>query len=180
MLKTVPKSIHSPLIQPTGTQDRTVADWVIPISTLINQNEKLIITYEPGAFISVENDSSKMVNKQYQRLKTEDSGIIKGTDLTSTQNYIVQLLNDQNQVLRELVNQPEYTFDRLSAGNYKVRLIIDKNNNGKLDVGNITNRIPAETVIFYTDPLNQARTIGVKKNWEVDGINISHTVNNPE
>ena len=161
-------------------QDRTVADWVIPISTLINQNEKLTITYEPGAFISVENDSSKMVNKQYQRLKTEDSGIIKGKISTDAENYIVQLLNNQNQVLHELVNQPEYTFDGLSAGNYKVRLIIDKNNNGKLDVGNITNRTPAETVIFYTDPLNQARTIGVKKNWEVDGINISHTVNNPE
>ena len=159
-------------------QDRTEAIWQVPLSTLIKTDEKINIKFERGAFISIESDSSQVINKPYQRLKAEDSGLIQGSINTNALVFLVQLLNNQNEVISQLENKKQFRFKNLNAGNYKVRLIIDKNQNGKLDVGNITTRTAPEVVIFFIDPISQSKTIGVKKNWEVDGINITYNVNN--
>ena len=104
--------------------------------------------------------------------------MIEGTITTDAPNFIVQLLNNQGTVIREVFNIKSYQFNNLDAGNYKVRLIIDNNNNQKLDVGNILTRTNSEPIIFYSDPLSKSKTISVKKNWEIGDINISYAVNN--
>jgi len=162
----------------TWNTNKTEVSWSLKASNFIKPGEQFEAIFESGAFISIESDSSSAVQKRFQLAKSEDSGMIEGTITTDAPNFIVQLLNNQGTVIRELFNIKSYQFNNLDAGNYKVRLIIDNNNNQKLDVGNILTRTNSEPILFYSDPLSKSKTISVKKNWEIGDINISYAVNN--
>ncbi|KYG83676.1 Ig-like domain-containing protein [Roseivirga echinicomitans] len=162
----------------TWNSSKTEISWSLNASNFIKPGEQFKAIFESGAFISIESDTSSVIQKTFQVAKSEDSGIIEGTIATDAPNFILQLLNNQGKVIRELYNIKKYTFNNLDAGNYKVRMIVDTNNNKRLDVGNILTRTSSETIIFYTDPSSKSKNISVKKNWEIGDINISHTVNN--
>lgn len=159
-------------------QYRTSVEWNLITSDYISKGEKLNIEFKPNAFVSIENDSSQQIQKIFQQAKSEDSGLISGQINTRAQFFIVQLLNSQGKVLREIRNTINYNFNGLDAGNYQVRMVVDANNNGKLDIGNILQRTTPEEIVYYFDPLNSTKIISLKKNWEVGDININHTVNN--
>lgn len=164
----------------TWNTSKTEISWTLNASNYIEPGEQLQAIFEKGAFVSVEADTSSLIQKAFQVAKSEDSGLIQGTITTDAPHFIIQLLNNQGNVIRELYNIKNYTFNNLDAGNYKVRMIIDTNNNKRHDVGNILTRTPSESIIFYTDPISKSKTISVKKNWEIGDINISHTVNNKD
>ena len=50
----------------------------------------------------------------------------------------------------------------LLPGEYSFRIILDINNNGRWDVGNLKSRTQAEKINAYTKPTK------VRANWEID------------
>jgi uncharacterized protein (DUF2141 family) len=162
----------------TWNSSRTSVQWNLLTKDYITKGERLNIQFNKGTFISIENDTSARQQKTYQQAKSEDSGLISGTISINTPYFIIQLLGTTGKVLREVRNTKSYSFSGLDAGNYQVRLIIDTNNNGKLDIGNILNRTEPEEIAYYYDQLNNTKNITLKKNWEIGEINIEYTVNN--
>ena len=51
--------------------------------------------------------------------------------------------------MQNISNIKEYTFRYLQPNEYKIRVIIDENNNGKWDVGNFYKKTESEKIIFY-------------------------------
>jgi uncharacterized protein (DUF2141 family) len=101
------------------------------------------------------------------KLKTktpEDYGIIN-VDLYSNidTSFIIELLNEQGELIRTAKTPQEdlITFELLEPGNYLVRFILDKNNNGIWDTGNFLKRIQPETILFFKD-----RVIELRANWD--------------
>lgn len=79
-----------------------------------------------------------------------------------THPIIVQLTDDKGALYREIY-VPEakaLDFNFLEPGNYLIRLIIDKNANGKWDTGNYLSKIQPEKVIYYPT------VIEMRANWE--------------
>lgn len=79
-----------------------------------------------------------------------------------THPIIVQLTDDKGALYREIY-VPEakaLDFNFLEPGNYLIRLIIDKNANGKWDTGNYLSKIQPEKVIYYPS------VIEMRANWE--------------
>lgn len=79
-----------------------------------------------------------------------------------TYPIIVQLTDDKGALYREIY-VPEakaLDFNFLEPGNYLIRLIIDKNANGKWDTGNYLSKIQPEKVIYYPS------VIEMRANWE--------------
>jgi uncharacterized protein (DUF2141 family) len=79
-----------------------------------------------------------------------------------TYPIIVQLTDDKGELYREIY-VPETTdldFNTLEPGNYLIRIIIDKNANGKWDTGNYLRKIQPEKVIYYPT------AIEMRANWE--------------
>jgi len=111
-----------------------------------------------GAFISIEGDTSKIMDNVYSLKESRNFGIIKGKLNTQEENFLVQLIDKKGEVVEEKLNQKEYQFVDIPPGNYRVRIIIDENKNEMWDAGNILNWKGPERVIFYPD------TIPVKKN----------------
>jgi len=84
----------------------------------------------------------------------------------SKNQYLLQLLNPTFELVAErVVNESgTYTFNHLSAGNFRLRLVHDVNRNGMWDTGNYLQKVQPEKVSVYEDVI-QART-----NWEVEII----------
>ncbi len=78
---------------------------------------------------------------------------------------IIQLVDESGAtVFREFSSEQDtaYLFSNLDARVYKIKLIYDKNKNGKWDTGNYLNKIQPEEVEFYKEKIT------VRSNWDVD------------
>lgn len=162
---------------PQWNKSRTRVEWKLVTRDYIQQNEKLNLRFKKGSFITIENDTVGQEQKIFQITKGEDSGLIKGTIISDSPYFIIQLLSSQGKLIREARNTAAYSFGGLNAGNYEIRVITDDNNNGRFDIGNILTRAIPETIIYYRDPVNKTKNISVKKNWEVSEIDVTITVN---
>ena len=89
------------------------------------------------------------------RLKSES---VKG-------NYILQLLTEKEMVVRETVfSKPEETvfYDFLYPAAYKLKIIFDKNGNGKWDTGNYLKKQQPEKIIYNVEAVN------IRSNWDLE------------
>ncbi|WP_297691184.1 Ig-like domain-containing protein [uncultured Eudoraea sp.] len=79
-----------------------------------------------------------------------------------TYPIIVQLTDDKGELYREIyvTEATDLEFNTLEPGNYLIRIIIDKNANGKWDTGNYLRKIQPEKVIYYPT------AIEMRANWE--------------
>jgi len=148
-------------------QYKTELNTGIPLTNYLKTNQPLLtLSSKPSAFISADQDSSTLLEKEFRYTPPNETAIVHGQIITNAPNIIVQLLNANTRTVVRETYQKNYRFEYLPAGRYMVRVINDKNNNRKLDIGNIlTNQIP-EDVHYYFDTYYQTKVIEVRKNWE--------------
>jgi Bacterial Ig-like domain/Polysaccharide lyase family 4, domain II len=130
-------------------------------------NELLYLNWKKGAFISIENDTLNAETWRFNKRLAENYGIISGK-ISNTQKkaFLVQLLNDKYEIVQELANQTNYTFEYVKAGTYFVRVVLDDNQNGRWDFGSIEKNQPSENIIFIEGALK------LKPNFELTDHNI--------
>lgn len=120
-----------------------------------------------AAFLSVENDSSKRIAQKVSPLKTEDLSRIIYEIGTAYENIVVQLLDKNLTVLKEIQDNTKDQFEDLTAGDYLLRVVIDRNNNGKWDPGNYLINKEPEPIIYYKDE-KDSFIINLKANWDFE------------
>lgn len=74
--------------------------------------------------------------------------------------FVFVLLNGKDTIYQQPVADTNIHFTRLSPGNYTMRVIIDRNQNGQWDSGDLLNKIQPEAVVPYPNP------ISLKPGWE--------------
>lgn len=124
-----------------------------------------------GSFISIEGDTSKSVISNIKILKEDEMGALSIKVSTSITNYILELMNPKGTVIKTLQNPKNYVFKNLVPDEYKIRVIIDTNNNGKWDIGNFEKKVEAEPVFLYKT-IDKKYSTPVRANWEVGPLNI--------
>lgn len=130
-----------------------------------DQQAKLVLP--KGSVIGIEGDTLDNQEVSYRIARESNTGIISGTMITQLPNYIVQLVKASNyQVVAEQKNAAQYTFRYVEPGEYRIRVIIDSNGNGRWDPGNIYTLEAPEPVIVNPEP------ISVKGNWEIQNPEI--------
>lgn len=128
-----------------------------------------------GTFISIDNDTVTKFLKDVIPLKTEDLGVLVVKIQTKESSYVTQLLDKDFNIIRTSRNQKQTRWDDLPPGSYRIRLIIDKNNNGKWDPGNYLTRHEPEPITYYQNPkISPVNTTFLKANWEVDDLLITY------
>lgn len=139
----------------------------IPQDSLF-RNQKFLtqLIINPAAFISIENDSSKAQKHGITRLPEDKTGTLLIETKTEVPNYIIQVLNSGGEVVDMVKNSKKHTFKYLQPQNYKIRVIIDSNNNGRWDPGNIYKREEPEQVYFYQTP-DKKYEFPIRANWEL-------------
>ena len=138
----------------------------ITFKVKVKEGEKYLFK----AFNAFENffgQKSDTLQESFSAKKAEDFGSLK---LTFRDNislpFIIELTDkDAKKVLYEqYVEQtsPTYNFPFVKAGNYRLRVIEDRNRNRKWDTGNFLGRLLPEPVYYF------AKEIELRANWEVE------------
>jgi len=103
------------------------------------------------------NDSTKL------RFHTKSSPQLASLNINvkTTKNYYIELMKD-DKVLGRLYRDEELKFTELLATKYKLRLIVDENQDREWTPGNyFQNRLP-EKVFYYAEEIN------LRANWEME------------
>jgi uncharacterized protein (DUF2141 family) len=128
--------------------------------------EKSLLVFGKGAFVSLENDSSKASSNEIKIPEGEETGSLSIEIKTKEKTYIIQLLTTSGQVVKSLRQPTKYVFKNLVPREYKIRTLIDRNDNGTWDVGSFEKRIEPESIILYKTFDGKTST-PVRANWEV-------------
>ncbi|HET7178541.1 MAG TPA: Ig-like domain-containing protein [Chryseosolibacter sp.] len=120
-----------------------------------------------GAFLSIENDSSKHIAQSMTPMREADLSVINIEIRTTETSFLVQLLDNNYKVVQQQQNKPKVTFSDITPGDYQIRLIIDSNSNGRWDPGNYFKDEEPEKIIYYRSPDGTTSIKGVKANWEI-------------
>jgi len=126
---------------------------------------KPYLQYGKGAFISVEQDSSKKISKTISFPQEDDTGLVTGKISTQEKNFEIQLTTFDNKIVEKLINAKEINLQYLTPQDYRVRIIIDSNGNGKWDPGNFYKKIEPEKVVLYKSDEGKY-TFPIRANWE--------------
>ena len=128
------------------------------------KNEVLVLQMAEGAFVTVEGDSSPIMYCAYALKSPKEYGTIKGTVTTEAPGFVVQLLDQENNVIDSISNENPYQFNEVAPGSSKVRLLVLQDKEGEWSLGNIHKRKAPDPVLFYRG------AVAVIANWEIEGI----------
>lgn len=126
-----------------------------------------------ASFISIELDSSKRFEEQLRPQTLEESGILFIEIETTQPHYIIELLDKNFNIVSSQRDIRKTSFEDLTPGEYQIRLIIDKNNDGKWSPGNYLTKEEPEPIRFYTNE-KRSSVINLKANWEVGPLLIKY------
>jgi len=119
-----------------------------------------------GSFQSIEQDSSKQIEKPLTPKYAKDFGILMGNITTEQTHYFIQLLDKNYTIITEIPQAKKYKFKHIPPGDYHIRILIDTNKNGKWDIGNILlNQLP-EPILIYKNKEGISKTT-IRANWEM-------------
>jgi hypothetical protein len=138
---------------------------ILTITPKTKASNTLRLKILENAFFSVENDTLKKYVQDYKIIQVDDTGIISGEIKSFNGTEIVQLLNEKNEVEKEMKYLKIYTFKNVLPGKYFLRLIQDSNKNGEWDAGNVEKNILPEKILYINN------IIQVKANFELTGFN---------
>lgn len=119
-----------------------------------------------GAVISIESDSSKARKFEIPYVNKDNTGTLLIQTSTEKPHYVIQLLNTGGEIIEELKDIKNYTFTYLQAGNYRLKVIIDDNNNGAWDPGNIFKGEEPEQIFIY-QTADKKYDFPIRANWEL-------------
>ncbi len=138
---------------------------ILSIRKKIEFQEKLRLHLDSAAFESCEKDRSKATKENFLLKQANRFATLKLNIKTQERNFILELLDEKKQVLRSLtqekISENVIIWDYLPAGTYLVRVIVDKNKNGRWDKGDYEKGILPEKVIFLP------KSIPLRENWEI-------------
>jgi uncharacterized protein (DUF2141 family) len=141
-----------------------VSNTELIINKKIKEADSVSLYTYKETFISADNDSLPDQKIKFKIAKEEDYGMISGFVETKENNYILELVDVSNKVIRKFNNPKKIKMENLKPGEYSLRVIIDKNKNGKWDNGDLDKNIEPEKIIYYKE------RIQLRANWEIENI----------
>lgn len=130
------------------------------------QNSTYTLTFNDGALTGYFGEKNKKISKKFRLDKPENYSqlTLKVTVPDATKSYIVELLNEQNTVLKSdpITKNTSLVYKNYLAGKYKVKIIYDDNGNGIWDPGSVKENRQPENI--WIDKQN----IVLRPNWEAD------------
>lgn len=131
----------------------------------ISFSKKLTIFIPSDKISDLENKKIDPDTIVFTKKADSQIGSIKGTIKdTLTSAYIVQLFTTTGQFIAQVNNKNPFQFKNLNPGNYKLRIIEDKNNNGRWDQGNIKKNLKPENIIQGKEE------IVLKAGWDLEDV----------
>ena len=124
------------------------------------------LVLKKGAIISQELDTLAQQKFSIQEIKVANTGTLLIEVQTKEPDYIIQLITPDGTVMEEIKNIKKYSFQYLQPKNYKIKVILDRNKNGKWDPGNFFKKEEPEPIWFYQTQ-DKKYDFPIRANWEL-------------
>jgi len=127
--------------------------------------EKYKVVVRDSTFFDIYGNTNDSLVKEFSTTEMREYGSFKLIlDNTKAENLIIQLLNDKDAVLEEhkVLGAQTIIFPHLNDGKYKIKAIVDANNNGRWDNGYFIKRIQPEKVFYFPHVLD------IRANWDIE------------
>ncbi len=149
---------------------RPTPPTVRPDRRAVGENLKALNFYAaPGSFMSVEQDSSEAIIQRYTFKNPEKLGTLSGRVDVPYENYFLQLIDKSYKVIEEQKNPVAYTFRGIRPDTYQLRILVDRNNDGVWQDGNVLRNEEPEPVFLFP------KEIVVPENWEINDVDVNTT-----
>lgn len=128
----------------------------IQLSSILSPGNNYVLKLDSGAFENYFNIKSSSFEKGFITPKIDDYVNLSFDIKNNESNIIIQLLNAKQEVINQMFTSEneKITFKNIKPLNYKVKVIIDENNNKIWDTGNYNLKKHAEKVFFYEKDIN--------------------------
>ncbi|MBT8184078.1 MAG: Ig-like domain-containing protein [Eudoraea sp.] len=153
-------------------KDSLAVDFKVSLDSLKNRlnilfekeaNENYTLELLPEAITDFFETSNDTINYRLSTGSYADYGNLS-MNITGAIGFpmIIQLITERGDLKREIyATEPHlFEFNTLEPGNYLVRVIFDRNENGQWDTGNFLKKIQPEKVSYYPVPIE------IRANWE--------------
>jgi hypothetical protein len=137
-----------------------------------SKSKKQALRLGKGFLVSIDGDSIRRDTKNLKVIASDQTGAVLVEAKTKHPFFIIQLLRPNGEVIEERRNEQKPIFKHLSPQNIKVRLIIDRNNNGIWDTANYLSNTEAEEVYYYQTDDGKYET-PIRANWELGPLVVS-------
>ena len=126
-----------------------------------------------GAFNNIAREQNDTLKYSYDGSDPEKYALlnVKIMGAKPGVSYIVQLTNAQGKTQKEIrnVKNGDYRFEFVTPGDVMIRVVEDKNNNGKWDTGDFGKGIQPEKVFYYNHSLElRAMFEYTQDDWDIN------------
>lgn len=119
---------------------------------------------DSAAVVNIYGITSKQLTKNFETQEEDYYGAINFEATEITGQVIIQLLenNEDEEVITQKIISEDKTvvFDFLEPDKYKIKIIYDRNNNGKWDTGSYQDKYQPERVAYINE------VIKIRSNWD--------------
>lgn len=128
--------------------------------------------FDNGSFTDIIKQTNDSTTLKFKTQNFEDYGSFRFT--VKVPGYsgplLLELLDTKGKYLRTYnLKSEDVIYHKLSVpGTFKFRMILDANNNGKWDTGDLENEIQPEKVVYYSGTIDIRANWDVEETWEVD------------
>jgi hypothetical protein len=129
-------------------------------------NQEYAFIFYSGAFTDIIKQTNDTTILRFKTNKFEDYGSFKFT--VNVPDYkgplLLELLDKDNKFIRnyEIKSGDVIFHDLAIPGKYKIRLVLDENNNKEWDTGNLDQQTQPEQIIYYDG------IIEIRSNWDME------------
>lgn len=148
------------------TLDQSKTELRFQLPDIKTNNKQLSLLMDSTAIVPLQGEALKFTKLPIIISEASGTGSIKGTVETEETSFIIQLLNAKYIPIAEAANNKKFAFPKLEPGQYRIRVLVDKNKNGVWDKPDPELKKPMEQVYFYPQPFD------VRANWDVEDIKL--------
>jgi hypothetical protein len=151
--------VNSPSISKNGDS------LLLTLSPIELKLDTIKVVFHKGSLIFYDEDSLSKNTFLFTKADPSNYSSLEMKIQTKEPNYIIQLLTEDYTILQEYKNITILNYNYINPGVYRIRVIIDKNNNGYWDRANPMIHQKAEPIYYYNND-----KINLKPNWELKDL----------
>ena len=129
----------------------------LPLPFPLEEKVPYILSIRDSIFTGYNGLTNDSITIRFSAKSEKDFGnLIMNYKESSPHDYIVSLLNASGNVIQTdiISNARQIKYMHLVPGEYKIKVVEDRNKNGKWDTGNYSKNIQPERVFFFEKPIS--------------------------
>ncbi|MDF2455579.1 MAG: hypothetical protein K0R51_1572, partial [Cytophagaceae bacterium] len=154
--------INGTVVATKPTLSKNADSLFLTLTSTELKSDTTKVIFKKGSFIYHDQDTSTQATFFFLKADLANYSLLEMNIKTKEPNYIIQLLTEDYTILEEYKNITILKYDYINPGTYRIRAVVDKNNNGYWDRAYPTTKQKAEPIYYYNND-----KINLKPNWEL-------------